>query len=44
MLGEKKAESKRSHVVLPETDARTLTGKPQPCGNTQIMQMGSIKM
>ena len=34
--GRKEAESKRSHVALPETDARTLPGKPQPCGYTQI--------
>ena len=34
--GRKKAESGRSHVAPPETDAETLPGKPQPRGNTQI--------
>ena len=34
--GRKKAELERSHVALPQTEARTLLGKPQPCGDTQI--------
>ena len=34
--GRKEAESERSHGALPETDAITLAGKPQSCGNTQI--------
>ena len=34
--GRKEAESEKHHVVLPETDAETLAGKPQPCGQTQI--------
>ena len=32
----KKAESVRSHVAPPETDARTLPSKPEPQGDTQI--------
>ena len=36
MLGEKRAKSERSHVAPPETEAGTLTGKPQPCGDIQI--------
>ena len=40
--GRKKAESVRSHVALPETDAGTLPGKPQPHGNTQINGYGLI--
>ena len=35
-VGRKKEELKISHVALPETDARTLDGKSQPHGNTQI--------
>ena len=30
----------RSHVALPETDARTLPGKAQPHGDTQIYEDG----
>ena len=41
--GRKKAESKRSHVALPETDAgQNLANKPQPCGNTQTNEDGLI--
>ena len=41
MLGERKAESERSHVAPPETDARqNLVSKPQPCGDTQINRNG----
>ena len=39
-VGRKEAESKKSHVAMPETDARTLNGKPQPRGNTQINRNG----
>ena len=31
---EKEGRVRRSHVAPPETDARTLPGKPQPCGDT----------
>ena len=34
--GRKKVESERNHVALLETDAKTLAGKPQQCGDTQI--------
>ena len=34
--GREMAESERSHVALPETDTKTLSGKPQPRDNTQI--------
>ena len=34
--GRKGAELEGSHVAPPETDARNLPGKPQPCGYTQI--------
>ena len=33
--GRKEAESERIHVAQPETDTKTLSGKPQPRGNTQ---------
>ena len=36
MLGEKRAESERSHVAPLETDAGTLAGKPQPCDDTHV--------
>ena len=36
----KKEELERSHVALSETDARTLAGKSQPCGDTQINRNG----
>ena len=32
----KKMESVRSHVTQLETDAGTLLGKPQSCGDMQI--------
>ena len=38
--GRKEAESESSHVAPPDTDARTLPGKPQPCGDTQITRNG----
>ena len=34
--GRNKEELVRSHEAPPETDARTLPSKPQPCGDTQI--------
>ena len=41
--GRKKAESRRSHVAPPETDAGwNLAGKPSPCGNIQINGDGLI--
>ena len=37
MLGERKAESEKYHVVpQEETDARILAGNPQPPDDTQI--------
>ena len=42
--GRKKEKLERSHVSPPETDAKTLAGKPQPCGNTQINKNGLIKI
>ena len=33
-------ESERSHVALLETDAKTLSGKAQPRGDTQITRNG----
>ena len=36
MQGERRAESERNHVIRPEMNARTLAGKPQPHGYTQI--------
>ena len=38
--GRKEAESGRSHVVLPETSAGTLAGKPQPHCDRQINRNG----
>ena len=38
--GREKAESERSHVAVLETDARTLPGKPQSHGDTQINTNG----
>ena len=38
--GRKEVESRRSHVAPLETDARTLPGKPQPHGYTQITGNG----
>ena len=40
MLGERREESERSHGASLETDARTLVGKPQPHGDTQITRNG----
>ena len=36
MLGERRAESERSHVALLDTDTGTLSGKPLSNGDTQI--------
>ena len=33
-------ERERNHVAPPETDTRTLAGKPQPRGKTQINRKG----
>ena len=33
---EKKAESGRYHVATEGEKCQNLTGKPQPCGDTQI--------
>ena len=38
-IGRKEMKSERDHVVLLEPD-RTLPGKPQPRGNTQITRNG----
>ena len=40
MLRELRAESERSHVAMPKTDAKTLAGKQQPCGDTKINRNG----
>ena len=37
--GEKEAESGKSHLDQLEPD-KNLSGKPQPCGNTQTLEMG----
>ena len=36
MVGERRAESERSHVAPLETGAGTLPSKPLPCGDTHI--------
>ena len=38
----KEAESERSHVASPETDAETLPGKSQPIGDPKINRDGLI--
>ena len=38
--GRKKAELERSRIASPEIDIRTLLGKSQPCGDTQIIGDG----
>ena len=43
MLGGRRGESERSPVALPETGVRTLAGKPQPHGHTQINRNGLNK-
>ena len=40
--GRKEAESRRSHVSLPETDTGTLAGKPQTRGDTQMNRDGLV--
>ena len=38
--GKKKGRVRRRPVAPLETDARTLAGKPQSCGDTQINRNG----
>ena len=40
MLGERRAESERSHVVPPEIDDGTFPSKLLPYGDTQINRDG----
>ena len=40
MLGERRAESERSHVALSETDARTLDSKPSHMAIHRLIEVG----
>lgn len=40
VLGERRADSSRRHIALPETDDRMWAGKSQACGEAQINRNG----